>query len=419
MTYSRALALFTGVAASALLVAGCAPVSITQNDSPGTTPAGTPSTQTSQPAAPATEGSQPVPSTTAPEPTQPSPSLTGAPRTVTINYSGDLLWHNTLWTTAELDARAKGAKGMDFEPQLAALKAYVSKADMAICHSEVPFSPVGGPYKNYPMFQAPPPIADALPKIGWDVCTTASNHSLDAGFSGLVRTIEMHRAAGILTAGTYESEEASRTPVIFTTANGVKVGVVSTTFGTNGIPIPKGKKWSVQLMDIEETLAAAKRARQAGANIVVVHMHAGTEYASKPNSQQTAFAEAMTASPDVDLLVGQHAHVVQPITRVNNKWVAYGSGNLIAQSGPAKPRTYDGYLATFSFTEQPDGSFTSTAGEFAPTFITKGNKTTPVRVYIVSDALAAGQGNKSALTASAERTRKTVLSLGAEGLTEH
>lgn len=356
-------------------------------------------------------------------PSSPSPEVEEptvappAPRSVSINYSGDLLWHNTLWTAAEQDAKAAGTTGMDFYPQLSALTDYVSAADVAICHSEVPFAPVGGPYKNYPMFEAPPAIAPALAAVGWDVCTTASNHSLDAGFSGLERTIAMHEAAGILTAGTFTTAEARNVPVVFTTEEGVRVAVVSSTYGTNGIPLPKDKPWSVSLMDIDDILAQAQRAK-AVADIVVVHMHAGDEYVSAPNQQQKAFAEAMTASPDVDLLVGQHAHVVQPITMVNGKWVAYGAGNLIAQSGPAKPRSYDGYLATFTFTEKDD-AFVATAAEFAPTFITAQRSGSPARVFVISEALAAGTGDASALAASAERTRKTVVSLGAEGLTEH
>ena len=389
------------MAAMASVLAACAPA---PGSEPGVT--GTPGVLVSATGSPSSPPAPP-PTTSAPPP---------PPREVSINYSGDLLWHNTLWKSAEIDGNGK----MDFLPQLAALQDYVSGADVAICHSEVPFAKEGGPYTGYPMFKAPPVIAPVLSQIGWDVCTTASNHSLDAGFDGLVRTIDDHAAVGILTSGTFASEEARNTPVIFTTADGVRVGVVSTTFGTNGIPIPKGKEWSVALMDIDDTLAQAHRARQAGADVVVVHMHAGTEYDSKPNSQQVEFAKAMTSSEDVDLVIGQHAHVAQPITKVNGKWVAYGAGNLIAQSGPSKPYTFEGYLATFTFTEQPDGSFQASAAEFVPTFITKHSSGHPARVYIISDALASGVGDASALKASEARTRETVLSMGGsdEGLTE-
>ncbi|WP_185975679.1 CapA family protein [Tessaracoccus rhinocerotis] len=334
---------------------------------------------------------------------------------MTINFSGDLLWHDTLWESARVD----GGGSMDFAPQLAALEERVGAADVAICHSEVPFAEAGGPYSDYPMFKAPQEIAPALAGVGWDVCTTASNHSLDAGLAGLARNIEVHRANGILTAGTYASAEDRNTPVVLTTADGVGVAVVSSTYGTNGIPLPEDAPWSVSLMDVEDTLAQAARARSAGADIVVVHMHAGTEYESTPSQQQVAFATALTASEDVDLVIGQHAHVVQPVTRMNGKWVAYGAGNLMAQSGPAQPWTYDGYLATFTFSERADGTFTSTSGEFAPTMITKYRPGSPARVLVVSDALAAANAQDAKLLReSAARTRAIVLSAGVEGLVE-
>ena len=400
-----------GMTLACLLVA-CSPNSQVTSD-PFTAPPSSSSTPTGeQPSASATStlseaGRIPVESSSPPTPA----------RTVTINYSGDLLWHNTLWYAAEIDARAAGKQGMDFVPQLAGLTPYVSAADVAICHSEVPFAPEGGPFQNYPMFAAPPAIATALPQIGWDVCTTASNHSLDVGFAGLERTIALHEANGILTAGTYATQEARDAPVVFTTDEGVRVAIVSSTFGTNGIQIPADAPWSVSLMDIDDILAQAQRAEKIS-DVVVVHMHAGAEYQSEPDAQQLEFAEAMTASPDVDLVIGQHAHVVQPITQVNGKWVAYGAGNLMAQSGPPKPLTYDGYLATFTFTESETG-FVATAAEFAPTFITPHRTDDPARVFVISEAIEAGVGDPSALAASAARTRETVMSLGAEGLSEH
>ena len=131
-----------------------------------------------------------------------------------MNVSGDLLWHNSLWASAELDAK-KGR--FDFRPQLGSVKKYVASADLAICHSEVPFAKKGGPYKNYPLFAAPQAIAPALRATGWDLCTTASNHTMDQGWDGLVRTIEVHHDAGILTSGSWATEEDRNTPVIFTT----------------------------------------------------------------------------------------------------------------------------------------------------------------------------------------------------------
>lgn len=387
--------------ACSVLVAGCAPIAH-------------PQPSTSAPALPV----QPAASSSSPaEP--PAPSSPPVPRTVTVNVSGDLLWHNTLWTSASLDARAAGSKSpFDFLPQLQALRPHVAAADFAVCHSEVPFADWEGPFQNYPLFAAPPHAATAISEVGWDLCTTASNHSLDQGWDGLVRTIDVHESAGILTAGTYRTEAEATEPVIFTTEGGVKIAVVSQTYGLNGIPKPEGKGWSVDLLDSAKAVADAERARQAGADIVAVHMHAGDEYSSEINPQQRAFAEEVAASPAVDLVFGQHAHVPQPVDRINGKWVVYGTGNLIAASGPAKPRTYDGYLAEIVFTEQPDGSFVSDSAEFIPTFITELSSGRPARVLVIADAVRAGSASPDQLAASAARTRATVLSLGPAGLTE-
>lgn len=328
--------------------------------------------------------------------------------------SGDLLWHNTLWKSAALDGDGR----RDFAPQLAGIRQYISAADLAICHEEVPLASSAGPFTNYPLFSVPPEVAPAISATGWDLCTTASNHSMDGGWDGLVRTLTDLRAHSILTSGTFATQEEARTPVIFTTGTGVRIAVISQTFGLNGLRAPSGREWAVNLLDATATLESAKRAKAAGADIVAVHMHAGDEYSSTLNAQQTAFARSVTSSPDVDLVFGQHAHVVQPIDVVNGKWVFYGMGNLMAESGPAKPRTYDGYIGQVTFSEQPDGHFKATSAEYAPTMITPLKGSTPARVHLISDELRKGSRNSTALQQSAARTRATIHALGVEGLKE-
>lgn len=355
--------------------------------------------------------------TPSPEPT-PEPEPPPEPRSATVNVSGDLLWHNTLWETAKRDARAAGTHGFDFFPQLASLQEYVSAADLAICHAEVPLAPKEGPYRNYPLFAAPQEVVPAIKEVGWDLCTTASNHTMDQGWDGLVRTLSVFQEHGILTVGSFASQEAAETPVIFTTEGGVRIAVISQTYGLNGLPKAKDKPWSVELLNADLALAQARRAKEAGADLVLVHFHAGDEYSSRINVEQRAYAEAVTASPDVDLVFGQHAHVAQPIDRINDIWVIYGMGNLIAASGPPKPLTYEGYMAQVTFVEQPDGSFAATAAEFAPTMIGKKHGTRSDRVYLIPDELRRGTEGAPAREKSAARTRATVRSLGVEGLTE-
>jgi poly-gamma-glutamate synthesis protein (capsule biosynthesis protein) len=280
---------------------------------------------------------------------------------------GDLLWHNTVWASAAEDAARTGrGKRYDFDPMFAGVRSLVAGTDVALCHEEVPFAAPGQPPQNFPVFAAPPEIARWIGSFGFDGCTTASNHSLDQRFDGLVRTADLLEQAGVPHVGTFRSVAERRRPVLLTTADGVRVGVVAGTFGTNGFPLPAGREWSVSMWDAANLLAQARAARRAGADVVVVHLHGGDEYDHLPNAAQTALVERLTRSPDVDLVLGEHAHVVQPITKVNGKWVVYGMGNMVAQQDPARADTFQGILVRFTFTERRSGRFAVTRAEYAP-----------------------------------------------------
>ena len=125
------------------------------------------------------------------------------------------------------------------------------------------------------------------------------------------------------------------------------------------------------MWDARNLIAQARAARRAGADIVIVKYHGGSEYVAMPNAQQVALARALTASPYVDLVVGEHAHVVQPITKVNGKWVVYGMGNAIAQNETSRPRAYEGIAVSFTFRESGHGAtrrFVVDHAEYVPTY---------------------------------------------------
>ena len=129
--------------------------------------------------------SSPGPATPTAPASTPAPSPSATPRTATVTMSGDLLWHSQLWKSAAQDRARTGVAGpYDFDPMFAALKPVVTKADMAICHGEVPFAAKGATPSGYPSFAAPAEIAPWIKSMGWDLCTTASNHALDQGFTG-------------------------------------------------------------------------------------------------------------------------------------------------------------------------------------------------------------------------------------------
>lgn len=307
------------------------------------------------------------------------------PRTFTLVASGDVLLHTALWEQASADAAAEGNPGgHDFGPMLAGIRPVVSDADVAICHMETPVAPPGGPFSSYPSFSVPPEIAPALAATGYDACTTASNHTYDRGAEGIERTLNALDAAGILHAGSARTPAEAGTTMLLD-VKGVTVALLSYTFGFNGIPAPGGETWRSNPIDERGILAAAHVARQRGADVVVVALHWGDEYNHEPNGQQQSLAPGLIRSPDIDLLLGHHAHVVQPIEAIGDEWVVYGMGNLVSNQGSQGPDKLEGLLVRFTFTERPDGRWRVTRAEFSAVLT---DDRGPIRVLDVRRALA-------------------------------
>lgn len=284
--------------------------------------------------------------------------------------TGDVLLHEGLWATARQDAQRTGRGVMDFRPVLADMRPVISGADFAICHMETPLAPAGGPYSGYPAFSVPPQILPALKWEGYDACTTASNHSIDQGFEGLKRTIDDFDRIGLAHFGTAKTRTASK-HALMVDVKGVSVGLISATYGTNGIPLPADEPWSVPIINPAKILRMAHQARLDGAKIVIVALHWGLEYQNEPISDQTTLADTLTKSPDISFVYGHHAHVVQPYDRVNGTWVVYGLGNAIAQQETDVTGVYDGNTCRVTFRERPDGSFGVSRLQYIPTMITK------------------------------------------------
>src|SRR5205823_4320875 len=154
-----------------------------------------------------------------------------------------------------------------------------------ICHLETPLAAAAGPYRGYPRFSVPPQIAPALAAVGYDSCSTASNHSLDQGTEGIRRTLDALDAAGIRHAGSYRSA-ADHDRVNMLDVRGVKVAHLSYTFSFNGLSRAPGMPWQANLTEAADILAEAHRARSQGAAIVVLSLHWGTEYLHAPNANQ-------------------------------------------------------------------------------------------------------------------------------------
>lgn len=298
----------------------------------------------------------------------PSPRTTGwTPRRFTVVGSGDVLLHPGLWRQAQRDARAAGRSGYDFRPMLAGVAATVSAADLAICHLETPLGAPDGPFSGYPIFNVPPQIAPALRETGYDACSTASNHTLDKGEAGIRRTLDALDAAGLRHTGSARTAAEAAAPTILD-VRGVRVALLSYTFSFNGLRRPAGRAWVANLLDLEAVRAAARRARDAGAEVVILSVHWGTEYQHAPNAQQRRLARELLGASDVELILGHHAHVVQPFERIGGGWVAYGLGNHLSWQS-FSDGTRDGVLARFTLTETARGRFTVSKAEALPTLM--------------------------------------------------
>jgi poly-gamma-glutamate capsule biosynthesis protein CapA/YwtB (metallophosphatase superfamily) len=257
----------------------------------------------------------------------------------------------------------------------------------------------------------------AISATGYDVCTTASNHSVDQGFAGLKRTLDDLDRAKIAHAGTARTQAESERPTIFTTRQGIKIGVVAATVSLNGLPMPKGKPWAVHRAGAGDLLRQARRARTAGADIVIAAVHAGTEYSTTENGQQVALARALTASADVDLVYMHHAHVVQPWTNMNKKWVLYGVGNTVAQHATNMPQGHEGATGRFTFSRMGNGRFMVSKAEYIPTLVTRYQPARPARLYQVSTALKTAEGSfRDRLLDAQRRTTAVVMRKDPAGL---
>jgi poly-gamma-glutamate capsule biosynthesis protein CapA/YwtB (metallophosphatase superfamily) len=292
-----------------------------------------------------------------------------AARTATVLGSGDVLIHPPLWEQAHADAKATGSNGYDFAPMYASVAADVRTADLATCEMETPLAPPEGPFVGWPDFSAPPQVLTALKGVGYDTCTTASNHTLDQGYDGLKRTLDELDAAGLRHTGSARSRREADTPLIVTLANGVKIGQLGYSFNFNGHEPVAGKTWEANLIDVPAILAAATRMKRAGADIVVLSMHWGVEYDHLATQEQRDQAARLLASPNIDLILGDHAHVVQPAQRIHGKWVFYCMGNQISRHEDPIAEGREGVMPRITFTEVAPHAFRTSAAVAIPTWM--------------------------------------------------
>ncbi|WP_307802626.1 CapA family protein [Cellulomonas dongxiuzhuiae] len=273
----------------------------------------------------------------------PTPVATPAPTRepdveLAVVATGDVLPHLPVLRSA------RDVDGYDFDRLLGPLDPWVEAADLALCHLEVPVAPAGSAPSGYPVFGAPAQLVDGLADQGWDGCSTASNHSVDRGWAGVTATLDALDTAGLGHVGTARSGAEDAQPQLYRlerSGRTVTVAHLAATYGTNGMPVDVDKPWSVRLIDADDLVRRATDARAAGADVVLLSLHWGTEYRTAPTDVQRTLAQRLAASGAVDLVIGHHAHVPQPVEHLaggpggQGMWVAYGLGNYVSNQDEA------------------------------------------------------------------------------------
>jgi poly-gamma-glutamate synthesis protein (capsule biosynthesis protein) len=303
-------------------------------------------------------------------------------------FTGDALWHSPLWQQAQrnfADANP-GTDGFDFAPMLAPLAPLVSAADLGVCHLETPIAPEGEAYSTFPLYGVPAEVVPAIADAGFDRCSTASNHTADRGLAGIDRTVSVLEESGLGQSGMARTP-AEIAPHVFD-VDGVRISHLSYTFSYNGLSLPRREEWRSALIDPSRIIADTRAARLRGAEVVIVSMHWGSEGRTAPTEFQRQVADEITATGDIDLVIGHHAHVLQPIEQVNGTWVLFGLGNMISNL-PTSPRwpaaTQDGAVATVDVTVTPDGTVSVSVPVIHPTWVDRDHGWV---VHLVQPALA-------------------------------
>ncbi len=240
----------------------------------------------------------------------------------TLLFAGDLMVH-----TPQLTA-ARTTDGYDFSPSFTYLKPLIEEADLAVVNLETTLAAKGA-YTGYPLFRSPAAMADAMREAGFDVALLANNHCMDYGARGARETIEALDRVGLKHTGVFLSaRERNARPHLYLQINGISIALLNYTYGTNGMPVVKPAV--VNLLDTVRMKEDIRRAKEWMPDCLAVALHWGVEYERKPNRDQRRMAEFLRRE-GVQLIIGSHPHVVQPIEQDSLEGLTvYSLGNLLS-----------------------------------------------------------------------------------------
>lgn len=237
---------------------------------------------------------------------------------------GDNLIHETVYQAAFINDE------YDFKPMLSEIKPYIQAFDLAFINQE---AIIGGKeigLSTYPCFNSPYELGDALIDSGFNMISIANNHTLDRGEKAVLNTIKYWDQQGVIFSGATENEHYSQVRIF--TKNSISFAFVAYTYGTNGIKHPKDKFHLANVYSNEKAKADIEAVRDI-VDVVIVSMHWGIEYQEYPSKRQLYQAQYLSHL-GVDIILGHHPHVIQPIDMIKSKngqqtFVVYSMGNFL------------------------------------------------------------------------------------------
>ena len=308
----------------------------------------------------------------APENTDNKEEVQTAPEPITINMvaTGDIMCH----LTNIKNAYNSTSKSYDFSNVFENIKDYTLNADITIGNLETTFAGASRGYTGYPTFNTPEVLGKNLRDIGFDVICTANNHSMDKGYSGVESTLNFLDEYGLDHMGTARSNEEQDT-ILVKDVNGIKIAFLAYTYGTNGITIPSGREYSVNLIDkdlIKKHIAIAK---QQEVDVICVNMHWGAEYRLTPHSTQEELADFLFEN-GVDIILGSHPHVLEPMEKktitledgtTKDGFVIYSLGNFV--SGQIYANTKSTVILDIQITKDSEGKISIDNVTYTPVYL--------------------------------------------------
>lgn len=288
---------------------------------------------------------------------------------------GDALLHKSVYDdaarnaqnkqTQQEDSHTSPALAFNFYTMLEYVKPLLEKNHLRFYNQETILGGVALGLSTYPAFNSPQEFGDEMLNFGFNLVSLANNHTLDKGERGVLAMLKYWREkeakdSKLLTAGSYESLEAREKPRIME-SNGITYTMLAYTYGTNGIPLPKGKEYLVNVYTKEMMKQDIAKVREL-VDFLIVSIHWGVEYQFTPNAEQKEFAKFL-AQNGVDLVIGNHPHAIQPIDIIDNTLVLYSLGNFI--SGQRGLQRQIGALVSVSVRKNPKAHSKQASG-FTP-----------------------------------------------------